>query len=295
MIDLWKNRDWTPMLLGEVSEPFNSKDYIFELKFDGTRTIIFANKETVEIYNRRKQNITYLYPELQNLKNLVTQNTIFDGEIISMENGKPSFNKLQKRAHLKNKTKILYQTQKNPVIFVCYDILYENKNLTELPILKRKEILNKYAENDYFIKTKYVENDGIKLYDAVKMFDLEGIVAKEKTSTYETSKRSNNWLKIKNLKIEEFFIGGFIEKETKFTISLILGEYKNNNFYYVGKVVLGKKSEKYKKLKKQNRLSKSPFLDYSNNDAIYVRPKNTCRVKYMERTKNNHLRQPFIF
>ena len=34
-----------PMLLEEVSKPFNSKDYIYELKFDGIRALILIEME----------------------------------------------------------------------------------------------------------------------------------------------------------------------------------------------------------------------------------------------------------
>ena len=84
-MDLWNNRNWTPMLLKEIEEPFNSLEHIFEIKFDGTRTILFVNQNEVKVYNRRKGDISYLYPELQNIKEVVKRNTIFDGEIVIME------------------------------------------------------------------------------------------------------------------------------------------------------------------------------------------------------------------
>lgn len=295
MNNLWQDRSWTPMLLGETLKPFDSPDYLFELKFDGSRTIIFVNPKTIKVYNRRKQDITYLYPELESIRHLVKRDTIFDGEIIAIENGLPSFSKLQKRAHLKNNYKIKYQMEKNPVVFVCYDLLYDNKNLINIPLLDRKKLLDKYIENDVFIKSKYYENAGKRLYKIVKKFNLEGIVAKEKESIYEINRRSDAWLKIKNLNAEEFWIGGYIEKENSYVISLIIGEVVNNKLIYVGKVTLGKKTTLYQQLKNVKEVSKSPFYNYVNEMAVYVKPVLKCKVKYMERTKNNHLRQPFIF
>ena len=37
-------RNFKPMELLEIKEPFNSKDYIYELKFDGIRALMFVNK-----------------------------------------------------------------------------------------------------------------------------------------------------------------------------------------------------------------------------------------------------------
>lgn len=294
MRDLWKNRDFSPMLLGEVFEPFNSEDYIFEIKFDGLRAIIFASPKSIKIISRNRVDITHLYPELQSIKKLVKRNTIFDGEIVAMKNDLPSFSKLQERMHLKNKSKISAQMIENPVVFVCFDILYDNKNVIELPIEKRKKLLDKYPENDYFFKSKYIGKSGVEMFKNIKELSLEGIVAKELGTTYEINTRSDSWLKIKNFQEEEFLIGGYVEIKGGYSISLILGEYRDTKFYYVGKVTLGKKKSLYKEIIKEKVISKSPFLDYTLKDINYLNPRISCRVKFMERTNSNHLRQPFI-
>lgn len=292
-MSLWDNKNWTPMLLKEVDKPFDSKDYIYELKYDGIRAIIYVSPNSFEIRNRHNEDITKLYPELKEIQKLVKRKTIFDGEIIFMENGKPSFEKLQKRAHLKNKDKIKYNSFNNPVIFVAFDILYDNKDLIDMPLIKRKKIIDKYLENNYFLKTKWILNNGVKLFESVKKLDLEGIVAKEKNSTYKLNSRSSSWLKIKNIKSEYFYIGGYIEKDNSFTISLILGEYRNGLFCYVGKVSLGKKQELYKKIKKEKLIRNSPFIDFNEN-VNYIKPTIKCKVNFLERTDSNSLRQPFI-
>ena len=294
-MNLWSDRDWSPMLLEEVNAPFNSQDYIFEIKFDGIRATIFANSKELKIYSRNKQDITYLYPELDNIRYIVKGNTIFDGEIIVMQNGKPSFNKLQERIRLKDKKKIEQLVKNNPVIYVCFDILYDNKSLINLPLLKRKKILNKYEDNDCFLKSKYIEETGVNLFRNIQKADLEGIVAKKKDSIYEINRRSDSWVKIKNLKEELFFIGGFIEKKSNFVISLVLGEYKNNKLYYVGKVTLSKKSSLYNVLKKEKVMNKSVFCNYDEKLVNYLKPMLKCKVRYLERTKNNHLRHPTIY
>lgn len=295
MRDLWISRDWSVMLLGEVFEPFDSSDYIYEVKFDGARAIIFASPKEVRIISRNNYDVTHLYPELQAIKKLVKHNTIFDGEIIAILNGLPSFSKLQERMHLKNKQKIDSQIIKNPVIFVCFDILYEEKNLIDLPIQKRKQMLDKYPDSEFFFKSKFIYDEGINMFKNIKEFNLEGIVAKKLGTTYEINTRSDSWLKIKNFKEEEFFIGGFTEIKGGYSVSLILGEYRNKNFYYVGKVTLGKKQRLFKQIKKEKVVKNSPFQDYNLDNIIYIKPKLKCKVKYIERTNSNHLRQPFIF
>ena len=289
-MSLWNKRSFTPMLLNEINKPFNSKDYIYELKFDGIRAIIFANKNEVKIQSRNQKDITYLYPELQEIKKIVHKNVIFDGEIISLENGKPSFNKLQNRNHLKSKMKIKAESINNPVEFVVFDILYENKDLTNIPLIKRKEILNKYSDLEIFIKSKYIEKEGIKLFEKVKKMSLEGIVAKLKTGTYHINKRTSDFIKIKNIQIENFFVGGYIEKENSNVITLLLGEIKGKKLIYVGKVTMGKKHNLYRKIK-NSKLTKNYFENFFD-DASFIKPNFKCQIKYLEKTKNNHLRHP---
>ena len=291
-MNLFNDHSWTPMLLDEIKKPFNNPNYLFEVKFDGIRALVFASPKKVSIYNRHAVEITNLYPELQEIKNLVKKNTIFDGEIVLMKNGKPSFLNLQTRAHLKDNKKINYLSVKEPVVFMAFDLLYEGCNLIDKPLIKRKELLSKYQESLVFDKVFYIMNDGIRLYEEVKKLELEGIVAKEINSKYLINTRCDNWLKIKNWIEERFFIGGFIEKDSLPTISLILGEFKEHKLYYVGKVVMAKKRSLYSKLKKQKNI-KNPFIDYSE-EANFVKPIYSCVIMYLERTNNNHLRQPIF-
>ncbi len=155
-MNLFTNQDFVPMLLNEIKKPFNDPDYIFELKFDGIRTLLFAEPKKITIRNKRGNILNNRYPELLNITKMVTKKVIFDGEIIIMINGKPSFDKLQERALLKNKLKIKYFAKTFPVIFIAYDILYEDKDLTHLPLIKRKKILNKYhnTENSKISKNR---------------------------------------------------------------------------------------------------------------------------------------------
>ena len=293
MIDLFKNRNYQPMLLKEIEKPFNSKEYYFEVKFDGERALLFVSCNSVIIKTRNNIDVTFKYPELQSIKNIVTKPTVFDGEIVAFDDGRPSFSKLSERAHLQDISKIKNQSITNPITFICFDILYLNKNLIDLPLQERKALLNKFPDTDVFIKNIYLLENGKELFQKIKKLNLEGIVAKKIDSPYLINERSNNWLKIKNLKREEFFIGGYQEKESNYVISLYLGEYIEKKLYFVGKVTLSKKNSLYQKVLHQEKQAISPFYDYQG-DFIFLKPNLKCFVTYLERTKSNHLRQPIV-
>ncbi len=282
-----------PMLLGEVNKPFDDSNYLYEMKFDGYRALIYASPQKINIISRNLVDITNLFPELLIIKDMVKTKVIFDGEIICTENGYPSFTKLQQRTHLKSSNKIKAQVKNNPATFICFDILYENNNLINYPLIKRKEILSKYQDNDYFVKTKYIVKKGIKYFSEIKKMDLEGIVAKKIDSKYLINERSDNWLKIKNLKHLKLFVGGYVNKENSHVLSCYLGKYDHGLFTYYGKVFINKQQRIVKKILNAKKIT-TPFVNHANKDVSYILPKYQILVKYLEMTKSNHLRQPFF-
>ena len=244
------------------------------------------------VRNRYGVDITEMFTEIKVLNKYFKEDVIFDGEIIMFENGNVSFSKLQKRIHLKNKKTIDYLSKTNPVVFVCFDILYNGIDLINLGLDKRKEILEKYEDNDIFIKSKYVKKDGKKLFNIVKKMNMEGIVAKKINSKYQINTRSEDWLKIKNYQKGEFVVLGYINKENSYVISLILGEHLKGKLKYVGKVSLGKKRSLANKI--MNMKNIKPILEIKEKDIVYIKPEIKCEVQYLERTNNGALRQPFV-
>lgn len=286
---------FSPMLLNEVEEPFDSSKFLFEMKFDGIRATIHVGINTFKIFGRREHEITELYPELKEIQKEFTRNVILDGEIVLFYNGVPSFSKLQERSHTKDKKKIKYFSENLPVCFMAFDCLYEDKqDLTKKPLIERKKVLQKYPDTNFLIKVSYIKKEGKKLFRKIGKMDFEGIVAKRMDSMYEIGTRSDAWIKIKNLKKEIFTIGGYIDKKENAVVSLLLGEYQNQEFHFVGKVTMGKKQALYPQLKKEQIKKSSPFYDYEDQECCYVTPHLKCEVWYLERTSSNHLRQPIF-
>ena len=294
-MDLY-DKDFIPMLLSEVDKPFDDEDFLFEMKFDGTRTLIYVDPENIKITNKRGVFLNNTYPELLSIKKNVKTKCIFDGEIVLMEGGFPSFRKLQERALLKNPAKIKYMVSNHPVTFICFDILYEGKDLTDVPLIERKKILSKYKDTDFFIKTAFFPEEGIILFDSVAQLGLEGIIAKRKDSKYYPDTRTKEWLKIKNWMDQEFFVCGYkIPNNMGSMASLILGEKRNDNaFYYVGRVTIGKNNPEFKKIKELKSLKKNYLKEFLHDDEGYVllKPKLQCTVEFLQKTKTGKLRQP---
>lgn len=291
-MNLWETRFWKPMLLSEKNASFDDSNWLFELKLDGQRALLFASKKEVTLYNRYGKDITFLYPELQEIRKLVKENTIFDGEIVAFEDGKPSFSTLQKRLYVKQPTKIDYYSKVYPVVYMAFDLLYQTEDYTNQPLIIRKEKLQQVSDSDVFAKVFYLETQGCSFFETIKNLKLEGIVAKRKTSFYFPNSRSEDWVKIKNWQEGIFYIGGY-EVQEHGNISLLLGEKKNHNLCYVGKVTLPLHHSFSLRLKKLPLLKMSPFDEIISN-ACYISPTYSCTVLYLERTVKNHLRQPIF-
>jgi bifunctional non-homologous end joining protein LigD len=165
--------------------PFNDPDFIFELKHDGFRGLAYIDDGVCELVSRRRNRYKSL-EELQNsLAKLGVKNAIIDGEIACVDDEGPSiFNELLFR--------------RGCPIFYAFDILYLNdRDLRQLPPIERKEILRSVIEKSALpdvLCGKYIEGQGVDLFNEVVRRNLEGLVAKRKTGTYATV---SGWLKIK--------------------------------------------------------------------------------------------------
>ena len=285
---MFHNYHLRPMLLEEVGKIFQSKDYLYEIKFDGFRVFIYANKDEFVILSRNGHHITKHYPELKSIQKIVgNHEIIFDGEIIATLNGLPSFSYLQKRSRVKRiSSQIINEI---PVTFIAFDILYDNQDLTNFSLVERKKRLEKFRDTNYFVKSRSYHN-GKKLFAMVKKLHLEGVVAKKRDSRYFFGERTSDWVKIKNIKVDNFFVHGYLEKTN--TYSLLLGEYKKETLNYIGKVSVNKKHDIIKKLKKLKKIN-NQFVNF-REDAIFVKPAYLVRVRFLERTNSGMLRHATI-
>lgn len=108
------------------------------------------------------------------------------------KNGVPDFYEVQKRALMSNPFKIKLTSDRYPTSIIVYDILYyKDRDITMLPLMERKKYLEDVIkENSSISASRYIENNGITLYELVKEKGLEGIVAMKKSSLYWQGKRS---------------------------------------------------------------------------------------------------------
>jgi ATP-dependent DNA ligase len=136
----------TPML-AKPGMPFDSDEHLFEVKWDGTRTLVFVDQDGYRLVNRRQADMTDRYPEFAFLRNM-PRGTVLDGEMVVLCDGKPDFALLQSREHLALPRKIQSLAQTLPATLIVFDQLYENyKPLTARPLSERRERLRQLVED----------------------------------------------------------------------------------------------------------------------------------------------------
>ncbi len=174
------------------------------------------------------------FPIVESLRQF-DMDVIFDGEVVVVDDfGKSSFQLLQTYG----------KTGKGKLAYYVFDILYLNgSDLTNLPLVKRKEILKKIIpENLANIKySDHIIGDGESFFKIAEQRGLEGILAKRAESKYIPGKRSKDWLKLKTKKSQEAIICGFTEPKgsrNKFG-SLVLAVYDEGELIYIGQAGTG--------------------------------------------------------
>lgn len=282
MIDLFDDKEIDPMLISEQKEPFDSDEYIFEIKFDGIRCMAYLDVHS-DLRNKKHMMLQYKIPELEDIHKQVKGKCILDGELVVLKNGNPDFYEIQRRAILTDKFKICIAAKQLPATFIAYDILYyKNEETINMPLLERKRLLQDVIiENKRIMISRYVENNGLMLYDIVKEKKLEGMVAKRKDSKYQIGKRSKYWIKCKIYNSIDAVVCGWVKNREDMT-NIIIGQYDGTKLVYKGLVNLGAGLRHINK-HGYKKIDYSPFgyVPYSCNGATWIEPDIVCIIEYM--------------
>lgn len=290
---------YKPMLANEAESIFSSKEWIFEIKWDGIRAISYISND-LQIKSRNQKELKYNFPELRELVQL-TKNTVLDGEIVLMKEGKVNFQSLLKRLQLSSTKGIEELAKETPVTYVIFDILEKDGTvLTHKPLIERKKILKEAVkEGTHVVISLFVDESGEDYYKEILKRGLEGVIAKRKLSIYEPGVRSSDWLKFKQIKSCDCIICGYTPgqgaRKTTFG-ALILGLFDGKNLIYIGKVGTGFSQYDLESLKetfKSLETSENPFhqMDLAM-EITWLKPTLVCQIDFQSVTDTQKLRAP---
>ena len=176
--------------LQQIDHAFDDPGWIFELKYDGFRSLAKIEAGVCTLISRN-DNVFKRFNELPTALPTDFQgvtDALIDGETVVLDGeGRSLFNPLM--------------SSKATPVFAAFDVVWLNGvDLREEPLLERKrhlsELVRPKAARALYVD--HIPEHGRALFSEVCRRDLEGIVAKPAASPYRPIRGRSPWLKIKN-------------------------------------------------------------------------------------------------
>ena len=233
-----------PMLLTAAEIIPTNKDWSYEVKYDGFRCLFIWDENGVKLISRTNQDLSPLFPEIilycHQLKDKFKNDLplILDGELVFLENNyKSNFSIVQSRGKMRAQKTINEASKKFPCNIIVFDLLkLKNEDMKQYKLPERKsKLLKLFKKNQLSITPNYQEKGtlqliemfemAIPLWDKIQNANGEGIIAKKKSSLWESGRRSPYWIKVKNWRI----------------VTVILTTFNQSNGFFHGSVYVGDK------------------------------------------------------
>jgi len=201
---------------------FTDDKWIAEPKLDGMRCELNI-LDQVDLVRENGNVKTKQFPEIiQAVKDCLPQDTILDGEICLLDKNKlrSDFFTLATRINLGDQLRIKLLSSRIPATFVAFDVRKLNgENMENKSYEERRKALESltFPELNVSIMPQFKPQE---LLPKVEPMDLEGIVLKNKFSTYR-----QDWFKFKYLYEDDFIVVG-TTSEKRLISSLVLENMK---------------------------------------------------------------------
>jgi bifunctional non-homologous end joining protein LigD len=138
------------MLATPIDKPFDNKEWVFEIKWDGVRAILFLNKTDktepiLELSSRVGNSISHRYPEITETIELTgtitcSGSVVLDGEIVVLDSrGHPDFQSHQKRMNVEDSGDIHILSRQIPATYYLFDIIYLDGKSREPDFVEKKK------------------------------------------------------------------------------------------------------------------------------------------------------------
>ena len=288
------------MQAGSAEAPFSSPDYLFEVKWDGVRAVLFRSPEgDIRAHDRALTDITPIFPELQELTDRIAPGAVLDGEIVATDaEGRPDYHLLRSRLESGPEG-----TRDVPCCFVAFDLLYwGGRPLLRQPLEKRRGRLRRELGSGGspagpLYAPDHIAENGVDLYEACLERGLEGVMAKHRSSTYVPGQRSPFWLKVKAVQSDDFVVVGWLPARPYG--ALLVAYHERGQLLPAGTVAGGFDPAAWGAIESRlltlsaaaSPLDPPPIV---TGDVRWVRPELVVSVRYSEWSPDGTLRFPIF-
>ena len=291
-----------PMLAESAPAPFSRERWVFELKYDGWRVLAERRGGASRLALRRGSDASATFPEIARAVLALPYDLVLDGEIVVLDaDGKPSFSRLQERAHLTRADEAARSAVTAPATYYVFDLLaLGGRDLRPLPLRARNALLSKIAPRLGPIRfADHVETHGEALFAEVSRRGLEGMIAKRFDAPYRSGVRSDAWIKVKAERTATFVVVGMTAtKGTRAGFgALELAAYEGERLVYVGRVGSGFGDDELASIAAS--LEPDTCADAPCDGPVprekgrrWVAPRRVCEVRFLTWSPEGVLRQP---
>ncbi|WET74114.1 non-homologous end-joining DNA ligase [Rhizobium croatiense] len=279
-------------------KPPKGRQWAFEVKWDGYRLAVHIEPKGVRILTRGGHDWTDRFPAIMAAaKRLPVSTAILDGEaVVFDEQGRSDFGRLQQSLGGRGGNR-----SSREAVMMAFDLLYfDGHDLMETEFTARRHLLEGLvpAGGEEAIRlSEEIEADGETLLRIACEHGLEGIIAKDRNSTYRSG-RGGEWLKIKCIQSDGFAIVGYQRSSSAFGNigALLLAARREGQLVYVGSVGTGFKASQALELRAAMDKIKvsAPAVRYSGQrkNLIWIKPKLVAEIEYRAWTHDGKLRHP---
>ncbi len=278
-----------------------------EYKYDGFRIAIHKKGNRVEIYSRRLEKMTHMFPDVvREVQKLKPSEVIFEGEALAFNEEEKRFYSFQETMRRRRKYELTEASKKYPLYVFAFDLHYiSGEDCTILPYFDRRKKLETFLPNGQIHLSKMrivtTAKEVNSLFQAALSTRLEGIIAKDLSAPYTAGKRKFAWIKLKKSygkemdTIDAVIVGYYRGKgsRTKFGFGgILVAVYndKTSRFETIAKVGSGfteEEMELFQKMLTADQLKRAPAnLDYEISPDFWVHPKYVVEVAYDNITRS---------
>lgn len=178
-----------------------------EYKLDGERFQIHKDGDSVQIFSRRLENITAMYPDAVSMVStqVKVRNAVLEGEAVAIDAESGEIKSFQTLMRRRRKHRIDEMAEKFPIAVFLFECLYvDGEDLTLEPYTKRRATLQDIVEEtERFKLVRALQTSEVSqlvdFFEEAITDGTEGLVVKStaEDSIYRAGARSWLWVKLK--------------------------------------------------------------------------------------------------
>jgi bifunctional non-homologous end joining protein LigD/DNA ligase-1 len=280
-------------MLAVAAEPFDSPEYLFEIKWNGIRALAAAEGSAWQLWGRELADYRPRYPELAGLARLPA-GTVVDGELVQLEQGRPSLEALLSRHQLVQPLLIQQRSQRRPVCYVLFDVLSaRGHGLLGQPLTVRREVLQELVaglQEPHVVLSEVVPERGRSFLAQAVAQGHEGVMAKHHASRYGPGRRSAAWKKLKPWQTLLAVAIGFVPGRHGLR-RLLVAAPRAGRLQYVARLSTSFSAAERIRLQAYlaSQVRAQPLVRCPGR-AVWVEPVLYCRLRFLDWTAAGRLR-----